>query len=96
MSNEPSGLILMLAHANKQALDLTMKTGLAHFWSRSRNELWKKGETSGNIIPIHEIAIDCDEDAVIYFTDIDTENFAACHTGTLSCFSKTLLTALNA
>ena len=57
--------ILMLAHMNDEALRLTIETGVAHYWSRSRNALWKKGETSGNLQNVDEIRIDCDQDAVL-------------------------------
>ena len=58
--------VLMLAYADSTALSLTRETGLAHYFSRSRNELWKKGETSGNIQHVHEIRVDCDGDAILY------------------------------
>jgi phosphoribosyl-AMP cyclohydrolase len=57
--------ILMLAHMNAQALQLTIETGIAHYWSRSRNSLWKKGETSGNLQMVDDIRVDCDQDAVL-------------------------------
>ena len=59
----------MLAYANKEAVDLTRSTGYAHYFSRSRNKLWKKGEESGHMQKVHDILIDCDEDAVIYLVD---------------------------
>ena len=75
--------VLMLAYADSTALSLTRETGLAHYFSRSRNELWKKGETSGNIQHVHEIRVDCDGDAILYIVS-QTNN--ACHTGKISCF----------
>ncbi|OQB57839.1 MAG: phosphoribosyl-AMP cyclohydrolase [Bacteroidetes bacterium ADurb.Bin145] len=79
--------VLMLAYANKEAVDLTRSTGYAHYFSRSRNKLWKKGEESGHMQKVHEILVDCDEDAVIYLVDQLT---AACHTGYRSCFYRRL------
>jgi phosphoribosyl-AMP cyclohydrolase len=79
--------ILMLAYANKEALEKTIETGLAHFWSRSRKSLWLKGETSGNYQRIIEIRVDCDNDALIYLVE---SKGPACHTGNRSCFFKTL------
>lgn len=75
--------VLMLAYANQNALTLTHETGLAHYYSRSRDEIWKKGETSGNIQEVHEIRLDCDNDAILYLVS-QTNN--ACHTGAISCF----------
>jgi phosphoribosyl-AMP cyclohydrolase len=75
--------ILMLAYVNKEALDNTIKTGNAWFWSTSRNKLWMKGEESGNIQPVKEILVDCDSDALLFLVDSET---AACHTGNRSCF----------
>ena len=79
--------VLMLAYANKEAVDLTQSTGYAHYYSRSRNKLWKKGEESGHFQKVHAILVDCDEDAVIYLVDQLT---AACHTGYRSCFYRRL------
>lgn len=79
--------VLMLAYANKEAIDLTQSTGFAHYYSRSRKKLWKKGEESGHLQKVHEILVDCDEDAVIYLVDQFT---AACHTGYRSCFYRRL------
>jgi phosphoribosyl-AMP cyclohydrolase len=75
--------ILMLAYANKEALALSFETGVAHYWSRSRASMWKKGETSGNIQKIKRIDTDCDQDTVLYVVD---QNGVACHTGDWSCF----------
>ncbi|MBL8030267.1 MAG: phosphoribosyl-AMP cyclohydrolase [Candidatus Doudnabacteria bacterium] len=87
----PGGAILMVAHANEEAYRLTLSTGYAHFWSRSRNSLWKKGETSGNVIPVYKIVMDCDRDTVLYFTEVGLENFATCHLGSISCFGSCLI-----
>jgi phosphoribosyl-AMP cyclohydrolase len=78
--------ILMQAFMNKEAWDLTLKTGLAHYYSRSRNSLWKKGETSGNVQIVKEIRVDCDQDSVLL--KIFQQGEAACHTGFRSCFYR--------
>ena len=77
--------VLMLAYMNDEALELTKKTGYMHFWSRSRNAIWKKGETSGNVQKCIELMTDCDGDAILARVE---QTGAACHTGTYSCFSK--------
>lgn len=77
--------VLMLAYANKQAVDLTISTGFAHYFSRSRNSLWKKGETSNNVQEIVEIRIDCDLDTLLY---IVKQRGNACHTERHSCFYR--------
>lgn len=78
-----SGDVLMVAHANAEALRLTAETGLAHFWSRSRKALWKKGETSGHVLHVRETRVDCDRDAVLFVVD---PTGPACHTGSRTCF----------
>ncbi|RVT40973.1 phosphoribosyl-AMP cyclohydrolase [Sphingobium algorifonticola] len=80
-----TGQVLMLAHMNAQALDLTVATRIAHFWSRSRQSLWKKGETSGHLLHVEDIRIDCDQDAVWV---IARPAGPACHTGETSCFYR--------
>jgi phosphoribosyl-ATP pyrophosphohydrolase/phosphoribosyl-AMP cyclohydrolase len=82
-----SNAVLMVAWMNIEALHLTLATGEAHFWSRSRNELWHKGETSGNIMRVQEILVDCDADTLLVRVD---PAGPACHTGTFTCFSRTL------
>lgn len=79
--------VLMLAHMNKEALQLTLETGIAHYWSRSRNALWKKGETSGELQEVTELRLDCDQDAIV-LTVNQTGRGAACHTGRQSCFYR--------
>ncbi len=79
--------VLMLAYANEEAIRKTFETGYAHFWSRSRGKLWKKGETSGNVQKVVEIRIDCDNDAILYLVE---QKGVACHTGNYSCFYKIL------
>ncbi len=77
--------VLMLAYVNDEALELTKKTGYMHYWSRSRNAIWKKGETSGNVQKCIELMTDCDGDAMLARVE---QTGVACHTGTYSCFSK--------
>lgn len=77
--------VLMLAYMNDEALELTKKTGYMHYWSRSRNAIWKKGETSGNVQKCIELMTDCDGDAILARVQ---QTGVACHTGTYSCFSK--------
>ncbi len=77
--------ILMLAHMNAQALAMTRETGLAHFYSRSRQRLWLKGESSGNVLRVEEIRVDCDQDALVLLVQPDGP---ACHTGARSCFYR--------
>ena len=77
--------VLMLAYMNDDALELTKKTGYMHYWSRSRNAIWKKGETSGNVQKCIELMTDCDGDAILARVE---QTGVACHTGTYSCFSK--------
>ncbi|MGB3500948.1 MAG: phosphoribosyl-AMP cyclohydrolase [Mesorhizobium sp.] len=81
------GALLMVAHMNAQALALTIETGIAHYWSRSRNSLWKKGETSGNLQTVREIRTDCDQDVVWLKVSVAGHD-ATCHTGRRSCFYR--------
>ncbi len=81
-----TGEIRMLAYANQEAIEKTVETGYAHYFSRSRNEIWKKGETSGELQEVLEIRIDCDEDALIYM--IRQHKDIACHTGNRNCFFR--------
>ena len=81
------GALLMVAHMNAEALRLTQDTGIAHFWSRSRNSLWKKGETSGETLKVTEILTDCDQD-VLLVKALPQGKGAACHTGRRSCFYR--------
>lgn len=76
--------VLMVAFTNDEALELTKKTGYMHYWSRSRQSIWKKGETSGNFQKVVELLTDCDGDAIL--ARVEQEG-VACHTGTYSCFS---------
>lgn len=80
-----NGKVLMLAYTNKEALDLTLKTKFAHYYSRSRKKLWKKGEQSGHTQEVKEIYLDCDSDTILLKVK---QNGVACHTGRMSCFFK--------
>ena len=83
-----SGEVLMLAFMNRRAWEETLKTRRATYWSRSRNQLWVKGETSGNFQEVKEICVDCDEDTVLL--KVIQGGGAACHTGYRSCFYRRL------
>jgi phosphoribosyl-AMP cyclohydrolase len=83
-----SGRVLMLAWMNREALALTAAEGRAIYWSRSRRQLWRKGEESGHVQQVHEIRIDCDEDVILLIVS-QTGNIA-CHTGRVSCFYRRL------
>ena len=87
VQNADTGLVLMLGYVNREALSLTLQTGTAWFWSRSRNELWNKGETSGNFLRIAAVLADCDEDTLLYLCHPDGPT---CHTGETSCFFREL------
>jgi phosphoribosyl-AMP cyclohydrolase len=78
-----SGQVLMVAMMNMDAIKLTLETGRAHFWSRSRQALWLKGETSGNILEVQKVLADCDRDALLLLVQA---RGPACHTGEQSCF----------
>jgi len=79
--------VLMLAYMNAEALRLTLETGEAYFWSRSRRALWRKGATSGNVQRVREVRVDCDADAILLRVD---PAGPACHTGEVSCFYRTM------
>ena len=81
-----TGEVLMMAFMNPEAWERTLDTGIAHYWSRSRNRLWKKGETSGNVQQVREIRVDCDGDCVLL--RVTQVGGAACHTGYRSCFHR--------
>jgi phosphoribosyl-AMP cyclohydrolase len=87
VQDEKTREILMMAYANDEAVWLTQKTGFAHYYSRSRKKLWKKGEESGHFQKVSRILTDCDEDCLIYEVE---QTGAACHTGYASCFYRTL------
>jgi phosphoribosyl-ATP pyrophosphohydrolase/phosphoribosyl-AMP cyclohydrolase len=82
-----TGEVRMVAFATREAIEATMRTGLATFWSRSRGELWEKGRTSGNTIAVRRVLVDCDADCVIYSAE---PRGPSCHTGAVSCFFQAL------
>lgn len=85
-----TNLPLMLAHMNREALALTLKTGVMHYYSRSRARIWKKGETSGELQKLIELRTDCDQDAFVALVE-PTGHGAACHTGRKSCFYRRIV-----
>jgi phosphoribosyl-AMP cyclohydrolase len=82
-----SKAVLMLAYVTREAVERTRKTGLAHYYSRSREDLWQKGGSSGHVQEVAEIRVDCDGDALLYLVD---QTGGACHTGFESCFYRTI------
>jgi len=82
-----SGEVLMLAYVTSEAVERTRETGRAHYYSRSRDEIWEKGATSGHTQHVEEIRVDCDGDALLYLID---QEGGACHTGYRSCFYRTI------
>jgi phosphoribosyl-AMP cyclohydrolase len=82
-----TGDVLMLAYVTREAVERTRETGLAHYYSRSREELWQKGATSGHVQRVEEVRVDCDGDAFLYLVE---QEGGACHTGFESCFYRTL------
>jgi phosphoribosyl-AMP cyclohydrolase len=89
VTDAADGMLLMVAHMNAEALALTLETGIAHYWSRSRKALWKKGETSGNMQEVVSVLTDCDQDAVWLRVNVLGHD-ATCHTGRRSCFYRTV------
>ena len=83
-----SGEVLMVAHMNREAYDATRASQRATFYSRSRQRMWEKGETSGNVMHVREMRVDCDADAVLLRVDADGP---ACHTGARTCFHRAAL-----
>ena len=86
------GELLMVAHMNAEALSLTLETGIAHYYSRSRGKIWKKGESSGNLQTVREMRTDCDQDAVWLKVEVAGHD-ATCHTGRRSCFYRSVTLA---
>ena len=84
-----TGEVLMFAWMNAEALSLTIETRLAHFWSRSRGALWKKGRESGNLLAVAEMRVDCDQDVVWLRVTVEGDG-QACHTGRRSCFYRSV------
>ena len=89
VQDERSGDVLMVAYANAEALAKTAETGLAHFWSRSRGTLWRKGETSGHVLRVKAARTDCDGDTLLLIVE---PSGPACHTGARTCFGETTFT----
>ena len=87
VQDEQTGKVLMLGYMNEESLQKTLETGLATYWSRSRQSLWTKGETSGHYQYVRKILVDCDEDTLLLLVK---EDGAACHTGHYSCFYRSL------
>ena len=85
MQDYENGDVLMVAYMNSESLKTTLETGIAHFWSRSRQKFWMKGESSGHTQEIKEVFIDCDGDCILFKVK---QNVAACHTGYRSCFYR--------
>jgi phosphoribosyl-AMP cyclohydrolase len=88
IQDKHSGKVLMLGYMNKEAYDLTLKTGYVTFYSRSRKKLWTKGETSGHRLRLKEIRVDCDQDALLL--QVDLAGPGCCHMGYRSCFFRKL------
>ncbi|MDF1613558.1 phosphoribosyl-AMP cyclohydrolase [Desulfurivibrio alkaliphilus] len=88
VQDQASGEVLMLAYINEEAWRLTVATGKAHYWSRSRNKIWLKGESSGHVQLVREVRVDCDADTVVF--KVEQLGAAACHTGHRSCFYRRL------
>ncbi len=87
VQDDASGEVLMMAWMNAESLRLTRQTGVVHFWSRERKQLWRKGETSGNVLYLHQIHTDCDADVLLVKVEAPGP---ACHTGARSCFFRDL------
>ena len=88
--DQASGAVLVVAHMNAEALDATLSTGKVHFWSRSRGQLWMKGETSGHVLTVEALLVDCDQDALVIRA---TPAGPTCHTGARSCFYRQIDTS---
>lgn len=84
-----TGAVLMVAYMNQLALDKTVETGIAHYWSRSRQALWRKGDTSGQVQKVVSLRVDCDQDALLLAVELGGDG-KACHTGRKSCFYRRL------
>jgi phosphoribosyl-AMP cyclohydrolase len=89
VTDENTGEVLMLAHMNEEALRRTIATREGWFWSRSRKAMWKKGETSGNVLQVSAMKIDCDQDAVLLSVRV-TGDSKTCHTGRRTCFYRSI------
>jgi len=88
VQDHQTGEVLMLGYLNSEALEQTQRTGEVHFFSRSRNRLWKKGETSGHVLRVREVRVDCDADALLFL--VEPLGPGVCHEGYRSCFFRSL------
>lgn len=88
VQDHETGDVLMLGYLNSEALEQTQRTGEVHFFSRSRNRLWKKGETSGHVLRVREVRVDCDADALLFL--VEAVGPGVCHEGYQSCFFRSL------
>ncbi len=88
VQDHENGDVLMLGYLNAEALEKTQSTGEVHFFSRSRNRLWKKGETSGHVLRVREVRVDCDADALLFL--VEAVGPGVCHEGYRSCFFRSL------
>ena len=86
-----TGMVLMVATMNREALGLTLETGIVHYWSRSRRTLWRKGDTSGQVQRLHGMWTDCDQDAVLLSVTVEGDGHC-CHTGRHACFYREVVT----
>jgi phosphoribosyl-AMP cyclohydrolase len=86
-----SGDVLMVAYMNAEALQRTLATGIAHYWSRSRGQLWRKGDTSGQVQTVREMRVDCDQDALLLKVTVGGDG-KSCHTGRRTCFYRRVVT----
>lgn len=92
VTDAATGAVLMFAYMNQDAVAKTLSSGTGHFWSRSRQKLWKKGEDSGNVLTVREIRTDCDQDVLWLAVSVQGSG-VACHTGAASCFYRTVIGA---
>jgi phosphoribosyl-AMP cyclohydrolase len=88
VQDHKTGDVLMLGYLNAEAFEQTQRTGEVHFFSRSRNRLWKKGETSGHVLRVREVRVDCDADALLFL--VEALGPGVCHEGYRSCFFRSL------
>ena len=88
VQEDGSGEVLMMAYMNESSLKMTLESGFTHFWSRSRQKFWKKGETSGNVQEVKEVLYDCDADTLL--VKVVQRGPGACHTGNRTCFFRRL------
>lgn len=87
VTDAAGGAVLMVAYMNAESLRLTRETGEAHFWSRSRRALWRKGETSGQVLTVRSLRVDCDQDTLLLAVSVGGDG-TVCHTGARSCFYR--------